>query len=297
MRILNFGSCNIDYVYSLDHIVRPGETERTNLMEVFPGGKGLNQSIAAARAGADVCHAGFIGPEGECLRTLLQESGVDVTYMQMTKEKNGHAIIQVSAEGENSIFLYPGSNEVLTESYIDSVLTDFTPKDMVVLQNETNLTDYIVDKAYEKGLLVALNPSPCNVRIKRIDLHKISYLILNEVEAADLTGCQSVEDSLSVFRSKYPHLTVVLTCGKQGSTLQNDTERLHQCAYPVDTVDTTAAGDTFLGYFLSGVAGGSSYSHALRSAAAAAALAVTQKGAAPSIPTADRVEAFLKDRM
>ena len=297
MRILNFGSCNIDYVYSLDHIVRPGETERTSQMEVFPGGKGLNQSIAAARAGADVCHAGFIGEDGDFLRALLHESGVDVSHMQTVEGKNGHAVIQVSTEVENSIFLYPGSNEMLTQSYIDSVLTDFTQNDMVVLQNETNLTDYIVENAFAKGLLVALNPSPCNDRIKCIDLRKVSYLILNEVEAADLTGCENAEDSMSFFRANYPHLTVVLTCGKQGSTLQNHTEQLHQCAYPVEAVDTTAAGDTFLGYFLSGVANGKTYAQALRSAAAAAALAVTQKGAAPSIPTVDRVEAFLKDRV
>ena len=122
MKILNFGSCNIDYVYSMDHIVRVGETQSTYQLEIFPGGKGLNQSIAIARAGASVYHAGCIGSDGEMLTELLTKSGVNVSYVRTVDAKNGHAIIQVSAKGENSIFLYGGSNEMISESFIDFVL-------------------------------------------------------------------------------------------------------------------------------------------------------------------------------
>ena len=111
MKILNFGSCNIDYVYSLDHIVKVGETETTYKMNIFPGGKGLNQSIAAAKAGITIYHAGCVGEDGDMLTSLMAESGVDTAFVKKTSGKNGHAIIQVSAKGENSIFLFPGSNE------------------------------------------------------------------------------------------------------------------------------------------------------------------------------------------
>ena len=135
MRILNFGSCNLDFVYTLDHIVRPGETETTYDFKIFPGGKGLNQSIALARAGAKVYHAGCIGNDGEMLSDILSGSGVDITYLEKADIKNGHAVIQVSAKGENSIFLYPGSNEKITKAMIDEVLENFEAEDIIILQN------------------------------------------------------------------------------------------------------------------------------------------------------------------
>ena len=107
MKIINFGSCNIDYVYSLDHIVKEGETESTDCLETFPGGKGLNQSIAVAKAGSVVYHAGFVGFDGAFLKDILSDSVVNVNFLQKINAKNGHAIIQVSAKGDNSIFIYP----------------------------------------------------------------------------------------------------------------------------------------------------------------------------------------------
>ena len=134
MKILNFGSCNIDYVYSLDHIVRVGETETTNKLEIFPGGKGLNQSIAASKAGVKVYHAGCVGYDGNLLTDILSENGIDISYLRKTPEKIGHAVIQVSNKGENSIFLYPGSNEMVSEDYIDDVLENFDSGDIILLQ-------------------------------------------------------------------------------------------------------------------------------------------------------------------
>ena len=152
MKILNFGSCNIDYVYSVDHIVLPGETITSGRMEIFPGGKGLNQSIAISRAGSKIYHAGCIGADGEWLCSLLKDNGADVSRLKKTEEKNGHAIIQVSETGENSIFLYPGSNRMLTEEYVESVLDGFGSGDILVLQNETNLIDYIICQAHTRKM-------------------------------------------------------------------------------------------------------------------------------------------------
>ena len=132
MRILNFGSCNIDYVYTVEHIVVPGETVSSSKLELFAGGKGLNQSIAAARAGAKVFHAGCLGNDGGMLKEVLVDSGVDISNVTELDTKNGHAIIQVSSQGENSIFLYPGSNALVTKEIIDSVLKKFGKDDILL---------------------------------------------------------------------------------------------------------------------------------------------------------------------
>ena len=199
MKILNFGSCNIDFVYNLDHIVAIGETETSNSMQVFPGGKGLNQSVALAKAGMEVYHAGCIGTDGEMLTDVLESNGVDISNIKKVDEKTGHAIIQVSSKGDNSIFLYSGSNAKITEEFVDEVLDKFQKGDMLLLQNEINMIDYIVEKAYEKGMCIILNPSPYNDKIKKIDFNMLSYIILNEVEMSELTQCDNPKDGLKYF--------------------------------------------------------------------------------------------------
>ena len=208
MKILNLGSCNIDSVYSLDHIVEVGETENANTLELFPGGKGLNQSIAVARAGAPVYHAGCIGHDGKMLIETLKDAGVDVSYIKETDVKSGHAIIQVSAKGENSIVIFAGSNNMVTKDYIDTVLTDFGKGDMLMLQNEISNIDYAVEKAHEKNMIILFNPSPINEKICTIDFNKLSYIILNEVEAKSFSGCDNPHESLAYFKSNYPGLKV-----------------------------------------------------------------------------------------
>lgn len=289
MKILNFGSCNIDIVYSLDHIVTVGETETGYRMAVFPGGKGLNQSIALARAGAKVYHAGCIGQDGEFLAELLDADGVDVSNIKRVDEKNGHAIIQVSAKGENAIFIYPGSNACMTPELIEQTLAHFDRGDLLLLQNEINAPDRIVRLAYEKGLSVVLNPSPCNEIVRSLDFDKIAYLILNEVEAEMLTGCREPMQSLRYFGERYPTLKVVLTLGEKGSIYYENGNEIYQPAFEAKAVDTTAAGDTFTGYFLAGIATHGDISRALRMASAAAAIAVSRPGAAPSVPMAEEV--------
>ena len=289
MRILNFGSCNIDYVYSMNHIVTVGETITTHNLELFPGGKGLNQSIAAARAGGKVFHAGCVGIDGEMLKEVLLNSGVDISYLKNVEEKNGHAIIQVSDDGDNSIFIYPGSNAMITADFVDEVLENFSSEDILLLQNEINDIGYIIKKAYEKGMCVVFNPSPINEIIPQIDLSMISYLILNEVEAKEITGVSDVEEQLMYFEGKYPNLNIILTLGKRGSVMLRKGNLLRQEAYKVNAVDTTAAGDTFTGYFIAGLAMGVDDKTALMRASTASAISVSRKGAAPSIPSLDEV--------
>ncbi len=293
MKILNFGSCNIDYVYSLDHIVREGETEQTDRMEVFAGGKGLNQSIALALAGAEVYHAGCIGTDGEMLRDLLAEKGVDLSFLKHVPEKNGHAIIQVGADGANSIFLYAGSNRCIDERFVDEVLDRFDTGDVLLLQNEISCVAYLVEKAYEKGMRVILNPSPYDESLKKIGLDRLFCLILNEVEAEELTGKVGREECLRALRASYPSLKVMLTLGSRGCIYADGEQEIYQSAFRVKAVDTTAAGDTFTGYFITELVKGTNLREVLRISCAASALAVSKKGAAPSIPAREDVLAAL----
>ena len=290
MRVLNFGSLNIDYTYTLDHIVAPGETITSQKLEVFPGGKGLNQSVALARAGAPVCHAGQVGPDGEMLLQVCRESGVDVSRVRTVQTRTGNAIIQVSAKGQNSIVLYPGANREQTREQIDQVLADFGPGDLVLLQNEINLVDYIIQEAARRGMTIALNPSPFDERMLACDLGLVDLFLLNEVEGAQITGRQDPEEILAEMAARFPKAQVVLTLGKAGVCWQKGGERLRHGIYRVLVVDTTAAGDTFTGFFLGSLLRQLPVAEALRVASVASSLAVSRKGASSSIPTWEEVQ-------
>ena len=293
MRILNFGSCNIDYVYSLEHIVVPGETLSASKREVFPGGKGLNQSVAAARAGAEVYHAGVIGNDGAMLREVLESSGADTRYLESADQPNGHAVIQVASNAQNSIFLYEGTNGMVTEAMIDRVLAFFGEGDILLLQNEISNVPYLIRKGHEKGMTVVFNPAPFDESLRSLELDRVDYLILNEVEASGFFGSQEVPAILAA-AEKWPGLHLLVTLGKDGC-VYTDGKTRHACpAFRVEAVDTTAAGDTFAGYFVAMLAAGKTLAEAMRIGCAASALAVSAMGAAPSIPTLDRVEAALK---
>lgn len=294
MKIVNFGSCNIDYVYKLHHIVKVGETEQSSHRDVFPGGKGLNQSIAAAKAGACIYHAGCIGKDGGVLLDTMKESGVDTRFVQITDEPSGHAVIQVSEKGENSIFIHAGANATFTEEYVDEVLSHFEKGDLLLLQNEINNIHYIIEKGYQKGLVTVINPSPINENIEKIDFGMISYAVLNEIEGEYLSGCSEPAKIVSALRKKHPHLRVVLTLGDKGCLYHDGSSLYFHPAYDVPVVDSTAAGDTFMGYFVACLAGGDSPARTLEKASCASGLAVSKKGAAPSIPYEQEVREALK---
>lgn len=289
MRILNFGSCNIDYVYSVSHLVKAGETISAGNMKIFPGGKGLNQSIGLAKAGAEVYHAGYLGNNGEILRKAMSESGVNLSFIENKDIPNGHAIIQVDANGENSIIIYGGTNTCISKEYIDRVLESFTKDDILLLQNEINDIHYIIDKAYKLGIKTVFNPAPFTDDLKDIDMKKIYCIILNETEAEGFCGTDSPDGFISYVRERYPHLTAILTLGSRGCIYIDKDDIIEQPAYKTTVADTTAAGDTFIGYFLASISDGGSSQEAIRLACAASAIAVSRHGAAPSIPYIDEV--------
>jgi len=259
---------------------------------MFPGGKGLNQSIAIARAGSEIYHAGKVGPDGQMLLDTLTENGVNTDYVGKDGITSGHAVIQVNRYGNNCILLYGGANREVTKEEADHVLEAFSAGDILILQNEISNIPYIIDKAFRKYMKVVLNPSPMDDTLREADLNKISYLILNEVEGGDLTGETRPNRIMDSLLGRYPHLKVVLTLGKIGALYGDELNRIQQGAYPVEAVDSTAAGDTFLGYFISRITMGSPSWSAMRMAALASALSVTKKGASTSIPTWDEVLRF-----
>lgn len=294
MKVLNYGSLNYDYVYLVKHMVQLGETISSSGMETHFGGKGLNQSIALAKAGADVYHAGMVGEDGDDLIAVCQKHGVHTNYITRQTGRSGHAVIQITPEGENCIILYSGSNGKNTEEKIDEVLAGFEEGDLLLLQNEINLLDLLVEKAYDRKMKIVLNPSPMNEKLLKCDLKKVSLFLLNEVEGEQLTGETEAERILGRMRELYPDAEVVLTLGKEGSIYAGPRRNCVCESFSVEAVDTTAAGDTFTGYYIASVLRGKSIEESLKTASAASGIAVTRKGAVPSIPDAEEVEVFLK---
>lgn len=291
MKILNFGSLNLDYVYQVDHFVRPGETTSSLSLAINCGGKGLNQSVALARAGAQVWHAGAVGAaDGGILLDMLTGSGVNAQYVRrLTDVPSGQAIIQVNRSGQNCILLFGGSNQTIDKAQVDETLAEFSKGDFLILQNEITENPYIIEKAHERGMVIVLNPSPMDEKIMKLPLELVDYFMLNEVEAADICGGKG--DPLDEMAKKFPRAKLVLTLGKDGVCYRDGAETLSHGIYKVPVVDTTAAGDTFTGFFIGSVARGDSAKEALRLASVASSIAVSREGAAPSIPTMAEVEA------
>ena len=292
MRILNFGSLNIDNVYAVDHFIRPGETMSSLGMEVFCGGKGLNQSIAMARAGAQVWHAGAVGRnDGKKLLELLAESGVNTDFVRKTAGVSGHTIIQVDKNGQNCILLFGGANQEITPGQVDETLAHFEEGDILLLQNEINGLAGLIKKAAEKGMKIYLNPSPVTGELLDLPLELVDCFILNEIEGADICGREAKEEEIpQLLHEKYPRAVILLTLGSRGCIYYDGENRYEQPAFCVEAVDTTAAGDTFTGYFIASAVKGNSVPDALLKAAKAAAITVMGKGAAPSIPWDKQVE-------
>ena len=288
MRILNFGSLNLDYVYQVEHFVRPGETLAVLSRDVKAGGKGLNQSVALVRAGAPVCHAGCLGTGGEILKNMLDENGVNTSFLLPVEEMQGHTVIQVDREGENSILLYGGSNRCVTEDYARKVIGRFEQGDWLILQNEISGLPQIVELAAAKGMHIALNPSPYNRNLEALDYSKLDWLLVNEIEAEQISGEKEPEKAWEKLHGQYPKLSVLITLGSRGSVAyriaEGSVETHYEEAVCVKAVDTTAAGDTYTGYFVAGLTEGKPLCACMREASRAAAIAVTRPGAAGSIP-------------
>ena len=285
MDIYNLGSVNIDRVYSLDHIVAPGETVSASALHEVPGGKGFNQSVALARAGARVHHIGAIGPDGAHLAAMLRETGADTAALASVAEPTGHAIIQVDREGRNSIVVFAAANGAITPEAVRAALADAKPGDVLLCQNETSSVAEAMREAKARGMRIVFNPSPFNDKIASLPLDLVDQFIVNETEEAGLAALGGVTAGAAR----------VVTRGADGcESFAPGRDPVRADAFRVKAVDTTAAGDTFTGYYLASVAAGATEAEALRRASAAAAISVTRLGAAPSVPTAEEVDAFLQ---
>lgn len=290
--ILNFGSLNIDLVYRTPHFVLPGETLACRDFHRFAGGKGLNQSVALARAGARVRHAGKIGADGDFLIQTLRDAGVDTDLILKGDTPTGHAVIEVDDAGHNRILLYPGANRTFDRADLLRLLDASEPNSLLLLQNEINDVPFLMNEAKKRGFSIALNPSPCTEDICGWPLETLDFLFVNELEGAMLAGLSPESDqekTAEILAARLPEGALVMTLGAAGALYAKGAKRIRIPAEKVRAVDTTGAGDTFTGYFLAALQRGLPAETAMRMAGKAAGIAVGRPGAAASIPFANEV--------
>lgn len=295
MQVFNFGSINIDLVYRVPHLVRPGETLLSRSLETILGGKGANQSVALARAGAHVHHIGKLGQNDSWARDQMEAAGVNVSHVLLHDEPSGHAIIQVDDEGENSIILHGGANQSFTHDDLARILDLAEAGDWLLMQNECNALDSAFSLAESHGMRIAFNPAPMTMEVMHLPLERCELLIVNETEAAALAGDDDLEAAIVTLGKRFPDTRLVLTLGSKGAMLQCGARQYTANAKKVVAVDTTGAGDTFVGYYLASLMSGLDDESALQRSCAAGALSVTKNGATPSIPSAAELDLFLHE--
>ncbi len=292
-QIINYGSCCIDHVFQVPQFVSAGETLSSQGYSIFPGGKGLNQSIALAAAGAKVTHVGAVGADGQWLIDLMKQYGISTDFTLVVEEPSGQAIIQINPEGENAIVILGGANHVTHEAPLLEAFDTATTEDLLLIQNETQNNPLAIELAKSKGVSVAFNMAPMNDIAKSMPLELIDYFIVNEIEGEALTQDSDPDAIIQKLLARYPESAIILTLGRAGVKYADASSEFWQPAFPVDVIDTTGAGDTFTGYFLATLLETGEVQQSLRTAAAAAALSVTKAGAATSIPAREAVIAFL----
>lgn len=289
MKVLCFGSANLDHVYKVDHFTVPGETQGCLEYNIKCGGKGVNQAIAMSLAGNDTYFAGIIGSDGGLLKDALVDKGVCIDYMKISNRPTGHAIIEVDQSGQNHILLYGGTNKEIDFEYIDEVLSHFSKGDIVVLQNEINNVPYIIERCYEKEMKIFFNAAPYDKTVQNYPIEKVTWLVVNETEGAALSNEEDYEKILQTLKQKYPHTHILFTMGKEGSRVLTDKEDVKVEALKVNAIDTTCAGDTYIGYFVRGIVEEMSLLETAQMATKASAIAVTRFGAVDSIPRYEEV--------
>ncbi len=293
-RIVNLGSLCFDRVYHVPSLVQSGETLRATSTALFPGGKGLNQSLAARRAGAQVYHVGCVGHDGDVLRALLRDAQINVDGLRTQADMaTAHAVIQLTPQGQNAIVIVAGSNFAIQPADVDFALDALGPGDWLLLQNELNDLDQVLEQAHRRGARICMNLAPYSNSADSYALQYAQLLIVNEAEAAGLTGCAAPHDALQRLRSRCPDSTVVLTLGELGLLYDAGAGTQRMPAYSVQAVDGTGAGDAFIGYLLARLQQGDDFPQALRMGSAAGALAASRAGAATSIPDLHDVQHLL----
>lgn len=288
MKVFNLGSINADRIYRVPHLPRAGETLAATAHQVGLGGKGANQSVAAARAGAEVVHIGAVGADGGWMIETLGGFGINTAHIRQGSVASGHAIVAVDDAGENAIVLHPGANREIDQRDVAEALDGAGPRDWLMLQNETNCQAEAARIARGKGAKVAYSAAPFEADAARAMLPLTDLLILNEGEAAQLA------EALGTSPDALPVPRVIVTKGAKGAVwLEPGKSPLEIPAFDVRAVDTTGAGDTFAGFVVAALAERMMVPAALRHASAAAALMVTREGTAEAIPTRGEVDTFL----
>ena len=284
MKILNFGSINKDLVYNVEDFVKPGETISSRDHGLYLGGKGLNQSVAISKSGSEVYHAGCINKSDQSIISDLKKWGVNTDYINKIDEATGHAIIQINQDGENSIIIHGGANNCVEKDQIDMVLSNFNEGDYILLQNEINSVNEIIEKAHKKGLRIFFNPAPYSISVNNYSIEKVNTLIYNETEGQRLSGEKDYKEIIKTLSNKYPNTRQILTLGKRGSIYSFDKNTIKVKAESVKTIDSTAAGDTYIGYYVSSISKKISVEESMKIASKAASIATTIVGGANSIP-------------
>ena len=289
-KLVNLGSLCVDHVYRVPAFPRAGESVASPTHETFPGGKGLNQSIAAARAGVEVVHVGCVGEDGGWLKHTLAGEGVDVRDLRMIEGSSGHAVIQVNEAGENAMVVFGGTNWALSEDDIRGAVARVGSDDWLLLQNEINDIELVLREAADRECRVAFNVAPVDGREAGYDLSCVRLLVVNEIEASALAGTDAVSGDWSgvvaTLARRAPEAAIALTLGSAGLVYSDRGSGLVRLpAHAVTAVDETAAGDAFVGFLIGSLIRGETMEEAVRTGSAAGALAVTRAGAASSIPT------------
>jgi ribokinase len=285
MAIYTLGSINIDHVYHVPHLARPGETLAATHYTKGLGGKGANQSVAASKSGGKVFHIGAIGPDSAWVLDELHGYGVNTDNVQRINTPTGHAIIQVDPAAENSIILYAGANRQITDSHATRALASARPDDLLLVQNETSAQSATIRLAADMGLRVLYTPAPFELASLQQAIPYAHLLLMNAGEAAAMAGALGA----------LPNCNVVITKGAEGAEWHSPkASPLFLPSFPVNPIDTTGAGDCFAGTIAAALDAGLSPEQALRRASAAAALQVTRAGAAAAMPTAAEVDSFLE---
>lgn len=285
MTIFNFGSINVDHVYRVPHLPVAGETLTATSLTSGLGGKGANQSVAARRMGSEVVHIGMVGPDGAG-RDALERFGIDVRFTGTDGSVTGHANIYVDDAGENQIVVMPGANHQQSLTLLKTALLEASEGDLFLLQNEANLTADAARLAREAGCFLIYSAAPFKAEKAEAMLPLVDLLVVNQIEADQIAGHLGV----SIEEMDVPN--ILITRGAKGAEWRG-TERYEQPAFPVDPVDTTGAGDCFIGAVASGLDQDLTIADALRLGAAASAIQVTRPGTADAIPTRAEVDAFL----
>ncbi len=299
--VLVIGSLNADLVVRAPHFPAPGETITGDDLVILPGGKGANQSVAAARQGSSVAMLGRVGKDnfGELLLDNLKNNHVDTKQIKREDASTGTAMIIVDQRGQNSIVLSPGANGKVRPE--DVKPASFADVELVLFQLEIPLETVLhaAATAKEKGIRILLNPAPARALPDEL-IAQSDFLLPNESELNLLTGLP-VSDVSSAERAARALIakgaqTVIVTLGAQGALLVTQDEAKHIPPFEVDVVDTTAAGDAFIGGFASALLRGLGLEESVRYANACGALATTKFGAQPSLPTKEDVENLMSLR-